>query len=396
MEPSLREFVIAVQDAYMGASGFSAIQTVEAGEIRMTASVAVRGRFVSVEYTSYADPFSKLQELLLGSGAYSAEDMPNLRATYDGSGTWIHDRSRGLAVRHSGWFVPSPFPSLRVLGELRFLAQMTSDFLVADGSSQTLNGREGREIRLKPRVPFQSQFLRELHFPFRKVRILFDAETYFPLRISATPSEGSPLAMLLPPETPLVLSYRDVRRDPPDAKLHYTPSDDVRSFAQRILPLTEALALWPSDLPIDTLSGLAYDVDPDHVDVIWDDASSQGQITLTFTRTSSSGEPDEDTSAEPSRLILRVASYLLHGLGRSKADISTHGSEHTVGNQLVRVLDRSSLASAGHAVPGLPQICEAFWEANGLFWFLLGERLDELSLLQLVTALIKIEPQPSR
>ena len=393
MEPSLREFMIAVQDAYMDTSGFSAIQTVEAGEIRMTASVAVRGRFVSVEYASYADPFSKLQELLLGSVTYSAEDMPNLRAAYDGSGTWIHDRSRGLAVRHSGWFVPSPFPSLRVLGELRFLAQMTSDFLVADGTPQTLNGRQGREIRLKPRAPFQSQFLRELHFPFRKVRILFDTETYFPLRISATPSDGSPLAMLLPPQTPLVLSYRDVRRDPPEAQLRYTPSDDDRSFTQQILTLTEALALWPSDLPTDTLSNLAYDVDPDHVDVIWDNALSQGQITLNFRCTSAPPEASEDTSDEAPRLILRVANYLLHSLGRSKADISSYGSEHSVGGQPVRVLDRSSLASSGHAVPGLPHISEAFWEAGGMFWFLLGERLDEPSLLQLVASLI--EPQTS-
>ena len=97
MEPSLREFMIAVQDAYMDTSGFSAIQTVEAGEIRMTASVAVRGRFVSVEYASYADPFSKLQELLLGSVTHSAEDMPNLRAAYDGSGTWIESDWPGIS-----------------------------------------------------------------------------------------------------------------------------------------------------------------------------------------------------------------------------------------------------------------------------------------------------------
>ncbi len=389
MEQSLREFVVAVQDAYMKSSGFSAIQTIEAGDIRVTASVAVNGPLVSIDYTAYADPFSKLQELLLGSVAYSQEDVPNLRAAYDGRGTWIHDRSRGLAVRHPGWFVPSPFPSLRVLGELRFLSQMTSDFLVADGTSQTLNGREGREIRLKPRVPFQSQFLRELRFPFRTARILFDTETYFPLRISAIPYKSSPLAMLLPPKAPLVLSYRDVRRDPPDALLRYTPSDDVRRFIERVLTLTEALDLWPCELPIDTLSRLAYSADADHVNVIWNDASSQGQIALEFNGSPASPESSADIPEKPPRIILHVANYLLHNLGRKKADIASHGSEHTLNGRPVRILDRSSLAAGGNAVPGLPRICEAFWEVDGMFWFLLSERLDEPSLLQLVTPLIE-------
>lgn len=387
MELSLREFVTAAQDAYTAAPDFSALQTVEAGDVRITASVAVGGPFVSVEYKAYTDPFSRLQEILLGNLEYSADDMPNLRAAYDGKDTWIHDRSRGLAVRHPGWFVPSPFPSVRTLGELRFLAQITSDFLVAEGTPDTVGGRQGREVRLKPRLPLQSQLLRELRFPFRKARILFDVETYFPLRIVAHPADSPSWAMLLPPSAPLVMTYRDVQRNPPQARLRYAPSDDTRQFVGRLLNTADATDLWPSALPFDALEASGYRVDEDRVHLVWDETSSQGQITVEFV--AAPGSPDlEDPQDEPSRLVLRVANYLLHNLGKRKASISTHGDEHEILSRRVRVLDRSALATEGTSVPGLPRISEAFWEMDGFFWFLLGERMDDSSLLQIVSALV--------
>ncbi|MBN1858979.1 hypothetical protein JW848_07225 [Candidatus Bipolaricaulota bacterium] len=388
MEQSLREFVIAAQSAYIAGSGFSAVQTVEAGDTRMTASVSVDHPFVSVEYQSYADPFSKLQELLLGNVEYSADDIPNLRAVYDGKTTWIHDRSRDIAVRHAGWHVPSPFPSLRTLGELRFLTQLTSDFLFAEGTPESLHGRQGREVHLKPRFPSESQLLRELRFPFRKASILFDAETYFPLRIVAHPAEGSSWTMLLPPDSPVVLTYRDVHRNPPEARLRYVPSEDTRQFIARTVSIADVAELWPVPLPLDALRELGYHVPGERAHVVWDSAAGQGQVTLEF-QAAPDVSPQSDAPDEPARLILRASNFLLHNLGRRKANISEHGIVHEIRSHRVRILDRSSLATNGNDVPGLPEIREAFWETDGLFWFLLGERLDESSLLEILSPLIE-------
>ncbi len=388
MEQTLREFVTAAQNAHIASPAFSAVQTVEAGDVRMTASVAIDRSFVSVEYQSYADPFSKLQESLLGNIEYTAEDMPNLRATYDGKTTWVYDRSREIAVRYSGWLIPSPFASLRTLGELRFLAQLTSDFLFAEGPRESLHGRQGREVRLKPRTSLQPQLLRELRFPFRKASILFDIETYFPLRIVAHPAPGSSWSMLLPPNVPLVLTYRDVHHNPPEARLRYVPLANTRQFIGQTMSTTEVADFWPSPLPLDAFHELGYRVDGDRAHTIWDSASSQGQVTIEFVATAKASD-QADASDEPPRLILRVSNYLLHNLGRRKATISGYGNVHEVDGQRVRILNRSSLTTEGNAIPGLPSICEAFWETDGFFWFLLGEQLDESSLLQIVLPLIK-------
>ena len=387
MEETLREFVIAVQNAYIASPSFSAMQTVEAGDIRLSASVAVRSPFVSVEYQSYADPFSNLQEMLLGGVEYSPEELPNLRATFDGKSTWIHDRGRALAIRHPGWHLPSPFPSLRTLGELRFLGQITSDFLVGEGAPDTLHGRHGREVRLKPRHPSQSQLLRELHFPFRKAHILFDVESRFPLRMTIYPDERSSWAMLLPPDTPLVITYRDILRNPPEARVRYTPSEDTRRFVGREMSPTDAVALCPFDLPLDALTEQGHRVNEGHVAAVWDDAASQGEVAIEF-----KAAPAPSNSAEPSdaraRLVLRVSNYLLHNLGRRKAFLSSQGTQQLIHGHHVRILDRSALVKEGKPIPGLPVISEAFWEKDGSFWFLLGEGLDASELLQIVSPLL--------
>ena len=394
MTPSVAEFARLVSAASAVRAGFEATQVIESGRLRIEAVVRCPGlRSIHVEYKTYQNPWTDLEESLSGQAEFIGDDLCGFSFHCEGQITWIYDPSTNVALRKLGTQLFEPIPGLATLGELSFLDTLTQDFLLRDMGDESFNERQVRRISLKPKQSYRSQLLSAVSFPIRKATIDFDTETLFPLRISFVPSSGSPAASIVGPNATIQISYKDVRiLETTQSALPFAPPPDTRMFKESRVSVDDLANLLPFPAPLAVLSHHGFEEADGSVLVSIDAENERAYATAQFSAANASSRDD----APSPRLALTLGNYISRNMARRRTTFSEMGKPSSQDSLPLKLLDRSEQWE--QLLPGVDTQhapVEAFFEKDGVFWFLAGTGMDLDSIESLARDLYEPEDKAS-
>jgi hypothetical protein len=402
MTPSVAAFAHLASLASTERAGFEATQVIESGGLRIEAHVRRRGpRSLHIEYKTYQSPWADLQEALSGQVEFVGEELCGLTVDYDGKSTWVLDPSANTAVHKAGSQLFEPIPGLATLGELSFLESLTRDFLLRDLGEQTIEDRVIRRIGLKPKTGYRSQLLSAVVFPIRKATIDFDTETYFPVSISFVPSSESPAASIIGPNATINISYTSVRvLEPEPTPQPFSPPADAKVFEERTLSADEVDQHLPFSIPRHLLSKHGFDPDDGVALVSSDAANERNYTTVQYASLATPPENDATSNHEEatdnetvsSRLTILFGNYVSRNMARRRATFAEDGQPASDSTSPLKLLDRKSQWDDRY--PGIDTRyapVEAFFEQDGVFWFLSGTGMDLDSMEALASDLLEPE-----
>jgi len=369
MNLSVAEFARLASAASKERVGFEATQVTEGNGLRIEAAVRRHGsRSIHIEYKAYQSSWSELEETLSGQVEFVGDELCGFVLHCEGQVTWIYDPSTDTAIRKDGSQLFEPIPGLATLGELAFLDTLTQDFLLRDMGEERIDERVVRRIALKPKQDYRSQLLSAMTFPIRKATIDFDTETLFPLSISLVPSSGSPAASIVGTDSTIRIMYKDVRlMESPDAMNPFAPPADAHIFEESRVSVQDLADSVPFSMPLLSLSDHGFETGKWPALLTIDAESERAHATVHL---SAANDSSEDDSPSP-RLTLCVGNYVSRNMARRRTSFSEIGKSHSKELLPVKVLDRSELWE--QRLPGIDTQhapVEAFFEKDGVFWFL--------------------------
>jgi len=390
MIPSVAEFARLVSSASTARAGFEATQVIESGGLRIEAAIRrTNPRSIHVEYKTYQSPWNELEEALSGHVEYIGDEICGLGFHGDGQAMWVYDPSTDTAIRKLGIQLFEPIPGLTTLGELSFLDTLTQDFLLRDMGDELFDERPVRRVILKPKQAYRSQLLSAVSFPIRKATIDFDTETLFPLRISFVPSSGSPAASIVGSDATIRISYKDVRLiETAEPVSPFEPPADTRIFEESRTTVEDFAMLLPFPAPLAPLSDHGFETAKGSVLLSIDAENKRAYATAQFSATSASSEED----APSPRLTLTLGNYISRNMARRRATLSEMGKPPTQDALPMKLLDRRELWE--QRLPGIDTQyapVEAFFEKDGVFWFLSGTGMDLDAIETLARDLLNAE-----
>lgn len=375
----------SIQSTWRAPQRFQAKQAVIAGDLRVEANVRREGeRSLEMTYTHLTHPWGDIEALLSGFVEHTPAELLHMQFRYDGMQSWRYSPSTQTVVRTPGRVLFEPIPGTAFFGEFGFLAHLSRDFLIRDLGDATHAGRSVRRIRVKPKMALRPSLLSAAAFPVQRATIDLDPKTWFPLRVSWTPSEDSTAAALLGAHVPITVESEDVQPITADAPSIYTPPHDARTFDQSSVALGEALDMLPFAVSLTAMERLGWD--PNVVARLTLD-QERGRAFLTAHLS-----PRSETQAltRRSRLSITVGNYVSASMARWRSLLSERGSNApTLG--WVRTLDRRIVWE--EALSGLEQQpyapVDAFFQQGDLFWFvsLVGEGASLEALEQIAQEL---------
>jgi len=379
MIESVAEFSRLASAASKKRAGFQVTQVTECDGLRIEAAVRRAGpRSIRVEYRTYQNPWTELEETLSGQVEFTGKELCGLVIQCDGPVTWIYDPSTNTVIRKLGSHLFEPILGLATLGELAFLDTLTQDFLLRDRGEQSTDGHVLRCISVKPKQAYRSQLLSAVTFPIDGASIDFDTETFFPMHISVVPSKQSPAASILGPGKTLRITYKDMQlltKAEPDP---FSPPADARLFTESLTPVQELADAVPFPMQLRPLFDHGFEAAESPARLTLDADMGRAFATAHFsTPNSSSGE---DTPA--ARLTLCTGNYMSRNMARRRTAFSEMGDPSSAETSPVRLLDRSTLWQ--QRLPGIDTQhapVEAFFEKSGVYWFLSGAGM-ELDLIE--------------
>ena len=391
MTSSVAAFAHLAGSASREREGFEATQVIESGGLRVEAFIRrTDRRSIHVEYKTYQSPWAELQEALSGQVEFVGDELCGLALNCEGALSWVVDPSTNTVLRKLGCQLYEPIPGLATLGELAFLDTLTQDFLLRDLGEETFDNRAVRRVGLKPKQTYRSQLLSVIAFPIRKATIDFDTETYFPLSISFVPSADSSAASILGPDATIRISYKDVRiLDAAAANPSFSPPPDAKVFEEMTIAGGELIERLP--FPVSTVLLREHGFDPagGTVLVSRDAEHERSYATIQYT---SLGSPSEN--AVSSRLTLTVGNYVSKTMARRRTTFSESGQPASDDSLPITLLDRKGLWE--QRFPGIDSQfapVEAFFEKQGVFWFVSGTGMDLDSMEALAKDLLEATPQ---
>jgi len=369
MIPSVAEFARLASVTSKERAGFEATQVTEAAGLKIEAAVRRFGaRFISVEYHAYQSPWTELEETLSGQIEFIGDELCGLSLHCEGQVTWVYDPSTNTAIRKIGSQLFEPLPGLATLGELAFLETLTQDFLLRDMGEQQVDQQAVRQVVVKPKQAFRSQLLSSMTFPIRKATIDFDMETLFPLNISFVPSSGSPVASIVGTDAAIRISYKDVRvLESTDSAKPFAPPADAHVFQESRVSIQDLPASVPFPMPLHPLSDHGFETGEWPVLLTIDTENERAYAAAHFSAASDSSEE----GAQPARLALSLGNYMSRNMARRRTTFSEMGKPSSQDSLPVKLLDRSGLWE--QQLPGIDAQhapIEAFFEKDGVFWFL--------------------------
>ena len=375
MIPSAAEFARWVSSASTTRAGFEATQIIESGGLRIEAAIRrTNPRSIHVEYKTYQSPWNALEEALSGHVEHIGDELCGLGIHGDGQTTWVYDPSTDTAIRKLGNQLFEPIPGLATLGELSFLDTLTQDFLLRDMGEEQVGERPVRRLVMKPKQAYRSQLLSAVSFPIRKATIDFDTETLFPLHISFVPSSGSPAASIVGPDATIRISYKDVRfLETAEPANPFEPPAGTRVFEESRVAVEDAAKLLPFPASLAPLSDHGFDTAKESMLVSIGAENERVYATAQFSVTSTSSEED----APSPRLTLTLGNYISRNMARRRATLSEMGKPPSQDALPLKLLDRRELWE--QRLPGIDTQyapVEAFFEKEGVFWFLSGTGMD--------------------
>jgi hypothetical protein len=380
MSTHLTSFAQTVQSRWKQRTGFRAIQTVQAGEIQMEASIRCTGsRFLQVEYRKLETPWAELESTLSSLLELTSEELLEMSFHHDGYYTWRFDPSTQVVLRKTGRQLFEPIPGTALLGDLAFLERLTHDYLLRDLGEGTRDRRSTRRIGLKPKVSHRVGLLSTTTFPLQKATVEFDTQTMFPVAISWTPAPDAPAAQVLRPGVPVRISYREVELLDNDGSFpRYSPPSDARVFEERSVRLDDLASAAPFSLSLASLERRGITARNGNVRLSLDRDHGRAFVVAHLMLTSNAPENDE-----PIQLDLCVGNFVSRRMARWRVSLSEKGQDDAAESGL-RLYDRRPLWE--ERLPGVDLSMapvEAFYQHDDVFWFLsaTGLSLDEMESL---------------
>ncbi len=396
MSTHLVSFAQTVQSTWKRCAGFHGVQTVQAGDIEVKASIRCIGsRSLQVEYHNIQTPWAEVESTLSSLLELTSEELLELSFHHDGYDTWLFDASTQVVLRKAGRQLFEPIPGTALLGDLAFLERLTHDYLLRDLGESTCEHRSTRRIGLKPKVPYRVGLLSTTTFPLLKASVEFDTQTMFPVSISWTPAPDAPAAQVLGPGVPVQISYREVELLDDLGSLHrYTPPSGARVFEESSVRLDDLVSAAPFPLSLASLQHRGVSAREGDVQLSLDRDHGRAFVVAHLKLESDASEQDK-----PSQLDLCVGNYVSRRMARWRASLSEKGQDDPTGSGL-RLYDRRPLWE--ERLPGVdPRMApvEAFFQHDDVFWFLSGTGLSLNELESLAVSLREdqrsIPPSPT-
>ncbi len=371
MIPSVAEFARLASTTSKERAGFKSTQVIESNGLRVEAVVRRLGsRSIHVEYRTYQSPWTELEEALSGQIEFVGDELCGFTFNCEGNATWIYDPSTDTVIRKIGSQLFEPIPGLATLGELSFLGTLTQDFLLRDLGKESIDNRVIRRIALKPKQAYRSQLLSSVAFPIRKATIDFDSQTFFPVRISFVPSPGSPAASIVGPNATIHISYKDVViLEDTDSSNPFAPPPDARVFEESRTSVEDLADLLPFSAPLAALSNHGFEAVGKAALLTIDAENGRAYATSQF---SSANTTSQEATAS-SRLTLTFGNYVSRNMARRRATFSEMGKPASEESPPLQLLNRRELWE--QRFPGIDTQyapVDAFFEKDGVFWFLSG------------------------
>lgn len=379
MSFDVASFARSVSDAHKKRGGFQATQRVRAGTIDVTARIRVRRLdLVTTEFQSFASPLLSLEEQLVNGAEYTGDELAGLSFHFDGKTTCVYDQSSETAINKIGRALPEPLPGFRTLGEVGFLERLTRDFLLRDEGREEA-GSSIHRLAIKPKTAYRSQLLAITTFPFRRALLAFDEETLFPRRIEFTPTSDTLLASLLPPGSRATIEYSDIIDDDSDAHAFaFAPPTGSRVFDEIRVTEESVKERAPFACSLVPLDRHGFHIATRESRLAVDKENERGFLSIVAQAAG--------TDVTRRAVTIRAGNYLSRNMGRRKAAISERGRQVGIGSLDALYLDRSADWPT-EASETARLLAEVSWEKDGVYWFLLGEGLEEADLLSLATEL---------
>ena len=390
MIPSLSSFARAARQAHKERVGFTATQVVASDQLSIEAEVRQFGqRSTHVEFKTYQNPWTELEEALSGQVEFTGEELCGFTIYREGSCTWIYDPSTSVVLRKLGSHLYEPIPGITAIGELSFLDALTQDFLLRDQGEHPIGEMRVRRISIKPKEMYRTRLLSTVTFPIRSATIDFDTETFFPCNISILPAAGSPAASIIGPRASVVITYSNIQLlEDSDALEPYTPRADDHVFEESRVSTQSLADHLPFSVPLGVLPDHGFSGNENPILVTQDAAKERAYVTAHFTASESSSDEDN----EQARLSITCGNYISRNMARRRVAISEDGTSASNSAIELILLDRSTLWET--RLPGIDAKhapVEAFFEQEGVFWFLSGTGMSLDSIQALAEALINAE-----
>ncbi|MFC2077547.1 hypothetical protein ACFLTM_01890 [Candidatus Bipolaricaulota bacterium] len=381
MPSSIAEFARSVEESVVTQDGFEATESITAGPIEVTARVRCRRPDMrTVEFRSYRSPLSELEERLMNGAEFTEDELTGMSFSYDGRGTWISEPKTATFIRKPSRALLEPLPGFSALGEVGFLGSLTHDFFIRDAGEEMVGGTSARLIGLKPKAPYRSQLLRATSFPIRRAVIALDEETLFPIRIEFFPARTTVLSSLVGERNPVVVTYKDVRLEAPDASaFSLTPPEDARVFHETFAPIAELADSAPFPCNVEPLLQQGYRAVDGGGTITVDAAHGRGYCVVVL-----AAREDEQ---EPRLLTVRAGNYLSRNMSRRRATLAQHGEAAQIGPIEGQILDRGSRWAQEMPQETDRNLFETTWTEDETFWFLSGDGLEREKLLELSSGL---------
>ncbi len=376
-------FARAASDAIRATSAFEARQSIRAGRIEVIARVrALPPERIAVDYATYVSPLAEMDDLLGGHLELAPDDLAEASLAYDGRTTWYVNPKTATALSVPGRRLYEPIPGCDALGEIRFLDDLPRDFLLRDGGETVYNGRAARIVGLKPKRQRVSSLFRVATFLVERAEVTFDAESYFPLRITFLPGRGTPAASVLGPDESITVEYADVRAlEVSESTFAPALPAGTRLFSETLLALADLASSIPFPLPTAALEEQGFRLVDDRALVVLDAARQRGYVTLVCAR------PGDDAGAE-SVVVLRVGNYVSRLMARRRTMAGERGESIEVAGQPARYYDHRVAWGDHPAAAELPLPADLVWERDGLFWVVTSEGLSKEALVALAGAFV--------
>ncbi len=374
MTPSLTRFIRSVEEASEENATFQAVEAIEGPGLKVQASVRrAESRQIHVDYTAYECAWQALEETLYGHVEFLGDELRDLQLRYDAGSTWVYDPSNRTAIHKPGRQLFEPIPGVTMLGEISFLATIARDFLLRDLGEQSWEGGKTRRIGLKPKSSYRSHLLSVVTFPIRRATLDVDLETLFPVRIAFVPTPGSPAASIVGPQATVTITYTDVQKlDGRAGSAPFEPPEDARVFIESShTSLADLAQSVPFPMLLSPIHVHGFVDEGSSIDLALDHDHQRGYALVSV----SPGGSDADSNS-PNRLTILVGNYVSRNMARRRAAFSEAGYP-AASDSSVRLVARSALWE--ERLPGIETThapVEAFFEHDGVFWFLSATGMD--------------------
>jgi outer membrane lipoprotein-sorting protein len=392
MGQTVRELARQAMSAYDALESFEATQKISAGPIQAEARIRFKKPDkITVEYRSYQNPVSELEERFTGGAEFVADELVGMQLICDGQGTWLYHAKNDVALHKLGRTLYSPLPWTSTLAEVGFLRDLTRDFLLRDEGEETIAGRSARRLGLKPKSQHRSFLLKEEIFPMKKATLTLDEQMAFPLRISYKPISSSALSLLVGPSTLVTVEYSDVVLDKVDEnRFSFVPPDDARVFREELVSKDAFEDALPFSVPLSVFEESGdYALHGERAAAVLNEGRDRGYATFTFV---SVEDPDaQDDERMRNTLTVRVGNYLSRNMSRRRAMLSEKGESTSLGDVAAKFLDRGALVKEQLPETSTRSMTELGWDKEGVYWFLLAEGVEKDALVELAKALIHAE-----